>query len=156
MDSEEKRRKSEYDKAYYSKNKTKRKQQRAAYYAANREKCLATVNAWQKMNKDKVAKYQAKYESASTHKRNALTSKRRASKLKATPTWLTQKDIGAIKTVYEQAAAHQQQVDHIIPLQGKEVCGLHVFWNLRAISASENSKKKNKLPEHAECLASTT
>ena len=35
-------------------------------------------------------------------------------------------------------------VDHIIPLQGKNVSGLHVFSNLRVIPGEENVKKSNK------------
>lgn len=41
------------------------------------------------------------------------------------------------------------QVDHIVPLQSKIVCGLHVEHNLRVITATENARKKNKLVEAA-------
>lgn len=75
---------------------------------------------------------------------NARNAKRRSDKIYATPRWA---DLDLIKRIYENAeGAH---VDHIIPLNGDTVCGLHVENNLQYLTAEENSKKGNKLlPEY--------
>jgi hypothetical protein len=82
--------------------------------------------------------------------RSAMRARARASRLNATPSWLNKKDIEDIHFVYRTAAkltdetGIQHEVDHIVPLQGKKVCGLHVAWNLEAIPASVNRAKGNK------------
>ena len=84
-------------------------------------------------------------------KSNAITAKRRAIKLNATPAWLVAEDYDRISAMYAEAARLTREtgivhhVDHIIPLQGKSVSGLHVPWNLRVITASANASKGNKL-----------
>lgn len=89
--------------------------------------------AWKKRNLHKVA---------------ADSSKRRASQFKACPWWA---DMVAIEAVYRecrkltQLSGIDHHVDHIVPILGKNVCGLHVHWNLRVISAKENQVKGNDL-----------
>ena len=62
----------------------------------------------------------------------------------ATPDWV---DTKAIKAIYAECkritmeTGVKHEVDHIIPIQGKKVCGLHVPWNLRVITKAANARK---------------
>jgi hypothetical protein len=75
------------------------------------------------------------------HQRAAAVAKYRASKLRATPAWADHERIAAI---YKQASRLRMHVDHIIPLQSRLACGLHVHYNLQLLTASENTSKQNK------------
>jgi hypothetical protein len=74
----------------------------------------------------------------------AQVAKRRAAVLMAMPPWA---DLVSIRKVYQTAKQLQaldgipRQVDHVIPLRGKNVCGLHVAANLQVITAKENREK---------------
>jgi hypothetical protein len=78
----------------------------------------------------------------------ARTRKRQAALLQRVPKW--DPDAHLIVAKYQLAAmlskasGIEHHVDHIIPLQGKNVSGLHVFSNLRVIPGSDNVKKSNK------------
>ena len=72
---------------------------------------------------------------------NAKNAKRHAAKLQRTPAWANSK---AITTFYAEAAALGLQVDHVIPLRGKLVSGLHVHNNLQMLTHSANSSKGNR------------
>lgn len=80
----------------------------------------------------------------------ARVSKYVIAKINAVPKWA---DLQSIKSIYEEAAmvtkvtGIRQHVDHIIPLRGKTVCGLHVHTNLRIVPYYENCSKGNKLIE---------
>jgi len=69
---------------------------------------------------------------------------------RATPKWLTKSDKAFIVELYKIAKELTEQtgiahhVDHIIPLRGKLVCGLHVPDNLQVLPAPENLSKHNK------------
>lgn len=58
----------------------------------------------------------------------------------ATPKWI---NIDEMLEIYNNKPAGHH-VDHIIPINGKNVCGLHVPWNLQYLKASDNIKKGNK------------
>jgi uncharacterized protein YdaU (DUF1376 family) len=83
------------------------------------------------------------------HIRASIQAGRNATKLNATPKWLTKNQRSDIAAIYAEAATKtastgvRHQVDHIIPLRSKIVCGLHVAWNLRVITAEENMRKSN-------------
>lgn len=66
---------------------------------------------------------------------------RKLRKTGAAPAWLSVTDTLAF---YEAANKFGFAVDHIVPLNHKLVCGLHVPWNLQLLTPSENSRKRNR------------
>ena len=92
-------------------------------------------------NKEKIKKHIKEYHLKNRHIRTSLNAKRKAAKLKATPKFA---NLEKIKEIYKNCPKGYQ-VDHIVPLQGKNVCGLHVEWNLQYLTPSENLSKHNKL-----------
>ena len=77
-------------------------------------------------------------------KHNFKEAKRRAQQKKATPQWLTDKHWDQIKSIYA-GCPKGSHVDHIVPLQGRDVRGLHVPWNLQILTAADNIAKGNKV-----------
>jgi hypothetical protein len=117
------------------------------YYEAN----IHHIVEYNQINKARIAIVKSQYQKENRDKVNATAAKRRAVKLKATPDWLTKEDIQQMEQFYTQAqklksvTGQEYHVDHIVPLQGENVCGLHVPWNLQVIPAKENISKSNKL-----------
>lgn len=107
-------------------------------------------NIWKKENREKQNASHSKYKKNNRGKDAANVAKRRASKLKRTPPWLTKNQLLQIQKFYILAKQKTKQtgvkyhVDHIVPLQGKDVSGLHVPWNLQIIPAIQNMQKGNR------------
>ena len=125
-----KRRKEKYPELRELLSKYKRE-----YYKDNREYLIEKAKRWASHNKAKV---------------NASQQKRRIKKKSALIKSLTRDDYYEMESIYEVARLMTElfdetfHVDHIVPLQHKLVCGLHVPWNLQIITAKENLSKSNK------------
>ena len=131
------------------KNSERIAEYRKQYYKDHREKILSRSKArvvdpaleserqrlWRVKHKDKHCAKNAKY---------------RASRIKRTPRWLTDDDKWMISEIYELAALRTKMtgmkwhVDHIIPLNGKIVSGLHVPENMQVIPSVLNFRKHNQ------------
>lgn len=134
-------------KKYREDNADKLKEVNRNYRLENQDKIVS----YRRLNSDKIKQTTRIYHKNNAGLVNSITARRRASKLLATPKWLTDDHLKEIKQFYIQAKELEKldgikrHVDHIIPLQGETVCGLHVPWNLQILTAEENVRKKNKL-----------
>ncbi|MDP3940363.1 MAG: HNH endonuclease signature motif containing protein [Deltaproteobacteria bacterium] len=111
------------------------------YRATNAEKIKVTERAWVANNREKVNAGNAAWKKANPAKIAAINARREADKIRATPAWA---DLEAIKDVYAEAAYFGMHVDHIVPLRGRTVCGLHVWDNLQLLTPKENIAKGNR------------
>jgi hypothetical protein len=150
------------NKKYDEKNRDKRSEYAKQYRKANPEKVQELAKAWAKANPEKIRGYVQKASKA-WHERNpdylsnfykankeryvAARARRRAAQDSATPAWLTAIDKAMIQEMYDVSEARYIQtgikhhVDHIVPINGKNVAGMHVPWNLQVITAHENLSK---------------
>ena len=138
-------------KAWNEANKERRAACYKAWREANKEKKAATDKAWGEANKERKAANNKAWKEENRGTVNAIDAKRRAAKIERTPPWSNSEfEKFAIKEAYicsqerEAATGVRYQVDHIIPLQGVRVSGLHVAANLQVITAKENGEKSNK------------
>ena len=135
----------EYNKQYWASHKNneefrqKEKERTLAWYHANFDKIKDKKNArnrkWASNNKGII---------------NFYTNKRYTAKKQRLPIWLTEDNLKQIKALYKLASSLTKStgvpwhVDHIIPLQGKNVSGLHVPENLQVIEGVINISKNNR------------
>jgi 5-methylcytosine-specific restriction endonuclease McrA len=117
------------------------------YYEKNRQAVIARAAARPVEEKRRL---QAEYKDRNVDVVRADTSVRKRRHREATPKWLTPAERLQMRDLYVQArkltelTRERYVVDHIVPLRGEAVCGLHVPWNLRVITQEENLKKSNK------------
>ena len=108
------------------------------------------VRVWRKQNPEKYQKSTQTYTKNNLPKLTAKVNAYRLHKANRTPKWLSDSDLWMIQEAYNLAALRTKMfgfswhVDHIIPLQGKNVSGFHVPSNLMVIPGVENQIKGNK------------
>lgn len=117
--------------AFRNKHLEQRRLDDRTRYANNPEPSKARATAWNRSHPENFRHHVAM---------------RRARLAQATPAWLTREQRAEIRSIYAKAVALGPgfEVDHIIPLRGRSVCGLHVPWNLRVIPKRDNRKKSNR------------
>lgn len=135
-------------KKYYEKNSERLNEKRRG--------CKALAEKSRKRyekNKEYMRKRQSEYGKLPSAKAlNAARQKKREQRKRmATPSWLTEEHLLEMKHMYwlagdlKAVSGQEYHVDHIVPLKGKNVCGLHVPWNLQILPADLNYRKSNRL-----------
>ena len=135
----------QYSKKWYQENRDHCKQRNKQWYHENAEYRQQYYKQWVQENPE----YKKQWRQENPDKVNAINAKRHASKLQRTPKWLSEDDLWLIQEAYslakerEKATGIKWHVDHVVPLQGETVSGLHVPGNLQVIPGSENCSKNN-------------
>ena len=125
-----------------------------SHYAINKETILAKRAAFHKENPELRPMWEKRWRESNRDKVNAQAARYRASKLNATPNWLTEEHHKDIEQFYWLAkdlcavTGERYEVDHIVPLQGENVSGLHVPWNLQVLPRDINASKGNTTCPH--------
>lgn len=134
----------------YIQNKERATELKKRRYDADPEKYREYSREWYDNNKERA------YKTARTwveNNRGAVRAMKKRCKVKRSyrmPSWLTEEDQRNIQGFYDMAVrltectGIEHHVDHIHPLNGKTVSGLHVPWNLQVLPATQNLKKSNK------------
>lgn len=104
-----------------------RKEQSRLYYERNKERICAR-------NRDPAVR--ARFRARDNH----LSRLKKARRIQATPAWA---NLEAIRAFYAEAEALGLHVDHVIPMRGRLVCGLHVENNLQLLDSVANMRKNN-------------
>ena len=126
--------------AYRAWSKANPEKARSKWEKAHPEKARAAERKRRLAHPEKFRARERKWRNENRGVRNAKTVRYQAAKFRAVPKW-SEREL--IKIVYEKASAMGFDVDHVVSLQSKVVCGLHVWNNLQLLSSAENVKKSN-------------
>ena len=131
-------------------NIEKERERKKKYLEENREKIYDYNREWRNSNKQKVYEYNLKHRKSNMVYYSYKQSLRYHQKNRATPPWLTDDQKKQIMDIYNLRdecrilTGDEYHVDHIVPIKGENVCGLHVPWNLQILPSDINLSKSNR------------
>jgi hypothetical protein len=134
-------------------NPVRAKEIKIKWNANNKENEAKRAKVWRSKNPDTYKRMVKEWreKNAVTYKAyiNLQAVKRYAAEVKRTPSWLNDGQLFEIETIYNYCSSLRRigldyHVDHIVPLRGKTVSGLHVPWNLQVMPAKDNLAKGNR------------
>ena len=117
------------------------------HYKDNPEYYEQYSEAYREANREYYKQYQVQYRKDNPDKLSVLSSKYRAAKIQAIPKWYEEKQVELLYKKCKELNNRWKvnfQVDHIIPLNSKTVCGLHCWNNLQLLEGTDNSSKNNR------------
>lgn len=122
------------------------KEHNASNYQRNTNAIKASVKRWKAANPERARELERAKEARKPELKRARVAKRRASILTSVPCWT---NLDAVKGMYQLAQVFRRvglniHVDHIVPVQGKTVSGLHTENNLQLLIGSKNIGKGNR------------
>lgn len=135
---------------YRDSNPEKARERTKKWRDRNREHVLAQKKKWRQENVDRMKELEAEWRRNNPEKRALRARERRGVARQATPAWLTADHQAEMRRFYTLAkefkllTGDNYHVDHIVPLRGRRVCGLHVPWNLQVLPSDINMKKGNR------------
>lgn len=155
-------RKQATNRAWKRDNAERNKENNYRYYLANKEKYNKLTNDWWKQHPERRKEKGDRWSRLNRHKRlsasllyqkvhavrlNAKRAKRKALKIQATPMWSDDKAIQQyylIAKFLSDELGSKFHVDHMVPLQSDQVCGLHTPANLTIMLGNWNCSKSNR------------
>jgi len=140
----------EAERKYKKEYRQRTVEQRRAYMLDWRSNNSAYVTSYRAKRAELNREYNKNYSAANRASILAKCRARQAAQLQRTPRWVGPEELWLIKEAYSVALQRSQitgfkwHVDHIVPLQGKLVSGLHTPNNIQVIPATLNCSKNNK------------